>query len=66
MSEFDYDSEHRKKRRRREIPPRPVNARLLFDESIKGDAAVVSESLAAALDLRMLFSSEEGVYLLTR
>jgi len=61
MGDFDYDSEHRKKRRRREIPPRPVSARLVFDENIKGDAATLSESLAAALSIctsRLLLQSE--------
>jgi len=50
MSEFD-DSEHRKKRRRREIPPRPVQARLVFDDHFKTDGAVLSRGLTALLGL---------------
>ncbi|KAK5957390.1 peroxisomal assembly protein [Knufia fluminis] len=50
MSDFD-DSEHRKKRRRREIPPCPVNARLVFDDHLKADGAALSRGLAAALGL---------------
>lgn len=52
MSDFD-DSEHRKKRRRREIPPCPVNARLVFDDHLKADGAALSRGLAAALGLGM-------------
>jgi hypothetical protein len=45
MDSYEQESEHRKKRRRREIAPTPTNARLTFDDSIKGDAAAVSPAL---------------------
>ncbi len=45
MDTYEHESEHRKKRRRREIAPTPVNARLTFDDNVKGDAALVSPSL---------------------
>lgn len=60
MSEFD-DSEHRKKRRRREIPPRPVHARLVFDDHVKADGAVLSKGLAATLGLSMYYASQPGI-----
>ena len=45
MNSLEHDLEHPKKRRRREILRRPHAARLVFDDSIKGNAAIVSESL---------------------
>ncbi|RMD42144.1 hypothetical protein DV735_g2998, partial [Chaetothyriales sp. CBS 134920] len=45
MEAYDHESEHRKKRRRREIAAQPIRARLTFDESIKGDDAVLSAAL---------------------
>lgn len=45
MDSYEHQSEHRKKRRRREVLPRPVSARLTFDDSVAGDAAVVSPAL---------------------
>ena len=45
MDTYEHESEHRKKRRRREIAPTPVNARLTFDDNVKGDAALISPSL---------------------
>ncbi|KAJ9615571.1 peroxisomal assembly protein [Cladophialophora chaetospira] len=45
MDSFDHELEHPKKRRRRELEPRPLLARLAFDDTIKGDAAIVPQSL---------------------
>lgn len=45
MDSLQHELEHPKKRRRREISQRPLSARLLFDDSVKGDAAIVPESL---------------------
>lgn len=45
MDSYERQSEHRKKRRRREVLPRPSSARLTFDDSIAGDAAIVSTAL---------------------
>ncbi|RMZ84226.1 hypothetical protein DV738_g849, partial [Chaetothyriales sp. CBS 135597] len=45
MDTYDHESEHRKKRRRREIVAQPIRARLTFDETIKGDDAVLSAAL---------------------
>jgi hypothetical protein len=45
MDAYEYESEHRKKRRRREVVARPTAARLTFDDSIKSDVAQVSSSL---------------------
>ena len=53
LDEFDIESEHRKKRRRREIPPRRVHARLLFDEHLKSDEASISSELADLLGIGM-------------
>lgn len=60
MSDFG-DSEHRKKRRRREVPPRPVHARLVFDDQVKADGAVVSRGLAATLGLSMCYASQADI-----
>lgn len=49
MDNFDHDLEHPKKRRRREVEARPLAARLLFDDTVKGDAALVSQSLWSRL-----------------
>lgn len=49
MESFDHELEHPKKRRRREISRRPLAARLAFDDSVKGNAALVPESLWAKL-----------------
>lgn len=51
MGPSEHDLEHPKKRRRREVERRPLAARLLFDESVKGGAAIVSQSLWAQLAL---------------
>lgn len=51
MAHLDHDLEHPKKRRRREIAPRPIVSRLLFDDNVKGDAAVVPEALWTRLAL---------------
>ncbi|ETN44336.1 uncharacterized protein HMPREF1541_10516 [Cyphellophora europaea CBS 101466] len=45
MDSYEHQSEHRKKRRRREVFPRPISARLTFDDSVAGDVALVSASL---------------------
>ncbi|KAL2444558.1 Peroxisomal ATPase PEX6 [Exophiala dermatitidis] len=45
MDSSQHELEHPKKRRRREPTLRPLSARLVFDDSIKGTAAFVSESL---------------------
>jgi hypothetical protein len=51
MDSYEHQSEHRKKRRRREVIPRPVSARLTFDDTLTGDAARVSPSLWQSLAL---------------
>lgn len=63
MSDYDMASEHRKKRRRREIAPRPVHARLHFDDHLKGSGALLSAGLAAALDLSMCLDDMYGLML---
>jgi hypothetical protein len=45
MDSYEHQSEHRKKRRRREVLPRPLSARLTFDDSVSGDAAILSPQL---------------------
>lgn len=65
MSDYDMASEHRKKRRRRELAPRPVHARLLFDEHLKSSGALLSAGLADALDISMCLSSTHS-FILTR
>jgi hypothetical protein len=45
MDTLQHDLEHPKKRRRREISQRPLSARLVFDDTVKGEAALVSGSL---------------------
>ncbi|RMZ88388.1 hypothetical protein DV736_g4381, partial [Chaetothyriales sp. CBS 134916] len=46
MDAYDHESEHRKKRRRRrEIAAQPIRARLTFNDSVKGDDAVLSPAL---------------------
>ncbi|KIX01660.1 uncharacterized protein Z518_09386 [Rhinocladiella mackenziei CBS 650.93] len=52
MDSFEHELEHPKKRRRREILPRPHLARLVFDDTVKGDAALISESLWTKLARR--------------
>lgn len=49
MDTLDHDLEHPKKRRRREVSRRPLVARLAFDENVKGDSALIPESLWAKL-----------------
>ena len=49
MTDFDVESEHRKKRRRREVVPQPAHSRLVFDDSLSGDEVRLSRSLIAAL-----------------
>ena len=49
MDSFDHELEHPKKRRRREVERRPLVACLAFDDSIKGDAAIVPQGLWSRL-----------------
>ncbi|EXJ88437.1 hypothetical protein A1O1_05367 [Capronia coronata CBS 617.96] len=49
MDSLQHELEHPKKRRRREVQRRPLSARLVFDETVKGSAAFLSESLWAKL-----------------
>ena len=51
MDHSEHDLDHPKKRRRREVERRPLAARLVFDDHVKGDAALLSESLWAKLEL---------------
>ena len=44
-SHYGPDTEHPKKRRRREIARRPVTARLLFDDHIADETAFVSADI---------------------
>lgn len=57
MGPSEHDLEHPKKRRRREVEQHPVAARLLFDDSVKGNAAIVSQSLWSRL------APTEGIWL---
>lgn len=45
MEEFDLQSEYRRKRRKVNRPPRPIDARLFFDEQFKDDGAILSQEL---------------------
>ena len=49
MDSYGYESEHRKKRRRREVAPKPIAARLTFDDTIKSDAAFIPHALRRSL-----------------
>ena len=49
MDGFDIESEHPKKRRRRQQCIKPISARLFLDEKLRGDHAVLSEDLWADL-----------------
>lgn len=51
MGPSEHDLEHPKKRRRREVQRIPLTARLLFDENVKGNAAIVSQTLWSQLAL---------------
>ncbi|KIV95651.1 hypothetical protein PV10_03277 [Exophiala mesophila] len=66
MDQLDHNLEHPKKRRRREIALRPLTARLLFDETIKGDAAVFAHGLWDRIGLsdahKDLHSDQDQVY----
>ena len=55
MDSYEAESEHRKKRRRREVAPEPVNARLTFDDSLQGDTAVLSSNLWRVLHRNKVF-----------
>jgi peroxin-6 len=57
MTSFEHDLEHPKKRRRREIDPRPVSARLAFDDAVKGHAAVIPQRLWT-----QLLGSNQGMF----
>ena len=45
MDSFEHELEHPKKRRRREIERRPLTTRLVFDDTVKADAAVIPQAL---------------------
>ncbi|KEF63755.1 uncharacterized protein A1O9_01733 [Exophiala aquamarina CBS 119918] len=49
MGPSDHGLEHPKKRRRREVERRPLAARLVFDDTVKGNAAIVPQSLWSRL-----------------
>lgn len=51
MTDFNIESEHRKKRRRREIPPRPTHARLILDDRISSSEAWISRPLATSIGI---------------
>jgi len=51
MGSSDHGLEHPKKRRRREVEVRPLAARLVFDESVKGNAAILSQGLWSRLSI---------------
>lgn len=51
MSAFEDESDRRRKRRRREILPHLITARLTFDDTLKGHAASLSSTLATALGI---------------
>jgi hypothetical protein len=45
MEDYQHQLEHPKKRRRREVERRPLNVKLVFDDTLKGDAAIVPNEL---------------------
>ena len=49
MDSLEHEFEHPKKRRRREIERRPFTARLAFDDTVKGDAALIPQSIWSKL-----------------
>ncbi|OAP63708.1 hypothetical protein AYL99_02935 [Fonsecaea erecta] len=49
MDSLEHELEHPKKRRRREIERKPLAARLAFDDTVKTDAAVISQGLWSRL-----------------
>lgn len=59
MDSYEYESEHRKKRRRREVSARPIAARLTFDERIISDVAVISRPLWRSLTVNTSLSGRE-------
>ena len=44
-----FESEHPKKRRRRPYKERPLSARLVLDDSLRGNVGIISEDLWSAL-----------------
>ena len=61
MDNYEFESEHRKKRRRREVVPKPSPARLTFDDSIKSDVALVSASLWQTLTVNQSLPGKESL-----
>jgi hypothetical protein len=49
MEDHQHELDHPKKRRRREVERRPLNVKLVFDDTIKGDAAVVPDDIWARI-----------------
>jgi hypothetical protein len=49
MASLEHELEHPKKRRRREILRMPLSARLAFDDTVQGNAAIVPRSLWTSL-----------------
>jgi hypothetical protein len=45
MDGFSFESEHPKKRRRRHYNEQPTSARLVLDDSLRGNVGVTSEDL---------------------
>ncbi len=45
-----FEPEHPKKRKRRQSNERPLSARFVLDDSLRGDSGVVSEDLWYKLD----------------
>jgi hypothetical protein len=64
MDSYEHQSEHRKKRRRREILPRPSSARLTFDDSITSDAAILSPQLWQLLHKNKSVNGKSRIYVL--
>ncbi|KAK5072505.1 peroxisomal assembly protein [Lithohypha guttulata] len=59
MNDFDIESEHRRKRRRREIVPKPVHARLLFDEQYGSDNTTQDQTFVAISPISPLHTTLE-------
>ncbi len=49
MASLEHELEHPKKRRRREISRMPLSARLAFDDTVQGNAALVPRKLWTSL-----------------
>lgn len=53
MNTFEDDVGPKRKRRRKEIPPPVISARLIFDDSLKNHAASLSSRLVSVLGFGM-------------